>query len=485
MSTERYAAWIADQIAQHEPSADRNAMYRLAEATAALATGAGMVFGMMMPANLTRRDELRDQALEMLRLWIPRLDEGATEQLADVAARANLPLDLTERREEHARRRRAALDERIAKSTSLDARFTELERAIVENPDDRDAWLVLADFQQSKGDPRGELIALQLAGETDPAKWKAAQKYLDHHHETLIGALAPHQKVHDDSNADAFEWRRGYIHKATISCPDDDAEESASEILELLLRHPSGRFLSDLVIGFDGLPGDSELDGVIRVLAEQTVPSLRSLFLGDFEYPDQCEMSWFNVGDLAELWRAVPRLQHLIVQGSMTLGEIAHDKLERLELRTGGLPAASARSVSAAKLPAVRHLEVWYGSETYGGDASFLDVAPLLARHDLPALRYLGLKNCEFTDEICDGISKSRLLRQLEVLDLSMGTMSDTGVDAIVAHAAAFKHLKTIDVSKSWISSDGIARLHKLGPQILAADQQDGYDDERYVSVGE
>jgi len=485
MSTERYAAWIADQIAQHEPSTDHNAMYRLAEATAALATGAGMVFGMMMPASLPRRDELRDQALEMLRQWIPRLDEGATEQLADVAARANLPLDLGERRAAHAASRRAKLDARIAQSQTLDARFTELERAIVENPDDRDAWLVLADFQQSKGDPRGELIALQLAGEADAAKAKAAQKYLDQHREALLGPLAAHQKVHDGSNDDAFEWRRGYIHKATISCPDEDADEGASEILELLLRHPAGRFLSELVVGFDGQPGDNTLDGVIRVLAEQMVPSLRTLFLGDFEYPDECEMSWFDVGELGELWRAVPRLQHLIVQGIMTAGEIAHDKLERLELRTGGLPAAVARSVSAAKLPNLRHLEVWYGAEAYGGDASFLDVAPLLARHDLPALRYLGLKNCEFTDEICDGIARSRLLRQLEVLDLSMGTMSDTGVDAIVQHAGAFKHLKTIDVSKSWISTDGIARLRKIGPQIVDADQQDGDEGDRYVSVGE
>lgn len=485
MSSDRYAAWIADQIAQHEPSEDRNAMMRLAEATAALSTGAGMVFGMMMPPNLTRTDELREQALAMLRRWIPRLDEGATEQLAELATRARLPIDLGERRAAHAAERRAKLDARIAQSQKLDARFTDLERAIAENPEDTDAWLVLADFQQSKGDPRGELVALMLAGETAPAKHKAALKHLDRHHETLIGALLPHQKVHDGSGDDAFTWRRGYIHGATISCATDDTDESAAEILELLLHHPSGRFVHDLVIGFDGMPGDSDLGDVIRVLSETMVPSLRTLYLGDFEYPDQCEMSWFNVGDLGELWRALPRLAHLIVQGNMTLQDIAHDKLEKLELRTGGLPAASARAVSAARLPALRHLDVWYGSETYGGDASFLDVAPLLARHDLPALRHLGLRNCEFTDEICDGIVQARLLRQLEVLDLSMGTMSDTGVEAIVAHADAFAHLERLDVSRSWISAEGVARLRGIGPEIVAEDQQQGYADDRYVTVGE
>src|SRR5688572_20633223 len=179
MSNDRYSTWIADQINQHEPSGDHNAMMRLAESAVALTTGSGMVFGMMMPPELPRREELREQALRILRMWIPRLSEAATEQLAELAARANLPLDLSARREEHAAKRRAALDERIAKSLSMDARFTDLEKAIVDNPDDRDAWLVLSDALQSKGDPRGELIALQLAGETDEAKLKASQKYLE------------------------------------------------------------------------------------------------------------------------------------------------------------------------------------------------------------------------------------------------------------------------------------------------------------------
>lgn len=475
MSTDRYAAWIADQIAQHEPSDDRNAVYRLAEATAALKLGAGMVFGMMMPPNLPRREELSAKALAILELWVPRLDEGATEQLAEIATRASLPIDLDARREEHARRRRERIDARIAKSSTLDARFSELERAIVENPDDRDAWAVLADFQQSKGDPRGELIALHLAG-----KDAEGEAYLKKHHDQLLGPLAEHELVHDGSKDQAFTWHRGYIWRAALSCTE---EHSTSEIVELLLRHPSGRFLSELVIGFDGEAGDSDLSSVIRVLAEQMAPSLRYLHLGDFEYPDECEMSWFEVGDLAELWRAVPRLEHLVVQGNVTLGEVAHDKLRSLAIKTGGLPAAAARAVSAANLPALESLEVWYGAENYGGNASFFDVAPLLARHDMPSLRVLGLKNCEFTDEICDGIAKSRLLRQLVKLDLAMGTMSDAGVDAIMQHPAAFKHLKTIDVSQSFISSDGLARLRKLGPEIVADDMRD--DDNRYVAVGE
>src|SRR5690349_15966792 len=96
MSSDRYAAWIADQIAQHEPCADRNALIRLAEATAALTTGAGLVFGMLMPPNLPDREALSAAGLAMLKMWIPQLDPVAVEQLAEVATRAHLDLDLTE-----------------------------------------------------------------------------------------------------------------------------------------------------------------------------------------------------------------------------------------------------------------------------------------------------------------------------------------------------------------------------------------------------
>src|SRR5689334_11938966 len=51
-----------------------------------------------------------------------------------------------------------------------DARNVELEKAIVADPYDADAYSVLGDWLQAQADPRGELIALQLAGKHKPAK---------------------------------------------------------------------------------------------------------------------------------------------------------------------------------------------------------------------------------------------------------------------------------------------------------------------------
>lgn len=45
-----------------------------------------------------------------------------------------------------------------------------LEQAILENPDDTNAYMALADWLKRQGAPRGELIALQIAGKTADAK---------------------------------------------------------------------------------------------------------------------------------------------------------------------------------------------------------------------------------------------------------------------------------------------------------------------------
>src|SRR5512145_1729696 len=44
----------------------------------------------------------------------------------------------------------------------------ELEAAIEKNPSDADVWLVYADWLQSVGDPRGELMSLALQLELEP-----------------------------------------------------------------------------------------------------------------------------------------------------------------------------------------------------------------------------------------------------------------------------------------------------------------------------
>ena len=73
-----------------------------------------------------------------------------------------------------------------------------------------------------------------------------------------------------------------------------------------------------------------------------------------------------------------------------------------LKLETGGLPKAAARSVAKAKLPELKALEIWFGTEDYGGECDAADVRAILANHaSFPKLKRLGLKNADFQNEIC------------------------------------------------------------------------------------
>ena len=83
MSGDRTADWLVEQIEAHAPeqSSDPDAALRLAEAAAALGGASAQAFGLALPEDLPRRDELKHHALETLKRWIPRLDAEHVDRL--------------------------------------------------------------------------------------------------------------------------------------------------------------------------------------------------------------------------------------------------------------------------------------------------------------------------------------------------------------------------------------------------------------------
>jgi hypothetical protein len=172
--------------------------------------------------------------------------------------------------------------------------------------------------------------------------------------------------------------------------------------------------------------------------------------------------------------------------GSFTLGTLDLPALEHAEFRTGGLTTGSAVAIATAKWPKLRHLDVWYGSGDYDGTATLHDIRALLARRDLGELRHLGLMNAENSDAICELLVTSPLSAQLEVLDLSMGTLGDEGVAVLLAHREAFPKLQRIDISRSFVSDEAVEQLKTLGAWVIFDDMNEPEQrDDRFVSVGE
>ena len=377
-------------------------------------------------------------------------------------------------------------------AAAADKRHPDLEKAILADPYDPLGYTVYADWLQEQGDPRGELMSLHLAAETkrDGKAAKAAAALLASNTDYFLGPLADHTKTYDGNDTDAFTWRFGFIHAAKLShnqYGDADFEGSLAEVLETLLRHPSGRFLTELVFGFNNDPNEDPLDDLIGILAKKAPATIRKLHFGDFVYPDETEMSWYHVGNLGKVWKAVPQLQTLIVQGGdFELGTIELPEVTRAEFRTGGLSAASAKAIAKAVWPKIEHLEVWYGDDNYGGTAKVSDIVALLDRRDLLRLTSLGIKNTQFTDELCGVLATGKLLPQLTRLDLSMGVMTDEGAELLAGRKDAFKHLAELDVSRNYLTKAGLAALKGIAKSVVSTEQRETDDPEyRHPSVGE
>jgi hypothetical protein len=215
--------------------------------------------------------------------------------------------------------------------------------------------------------------------------------------------------------------------------------------------------------------------------------NLRALFLGEMT-GDQCEISWIKQDDITPLLTAFPELTHLWVRGADGLGltPVRHENLRQLVLQSGGLPASVVRAVAACDLPALEHLELWLGVDEYGGDAVADDLAPILSGRSLPSLKSLGLRNAEIADEIAAAVAAAPVVARLNVLDLSMGALSDTGAEALLT-GQPLTHLLRLDLSHHFMSPELAQRFVEELPTVVVDVSEEQQEEEwgRYTAVSE
>jgi hypothetical protein len=216
---------------------------------------------------------------------------------------------------------------------------------------------------------------------------------------------------------------------------------------------------------------------------------VRSLFLGDI-IAEEAEISWIQQTDISPLFDAFPALEYLTVRGGngLRLGSLRHDRLISLVVQSGGLPVEVVREVCSAQLPNLEHLELWLGSDNYGGNATVEDLGPILSGQLFPKLQSLGLRDSEIADEIATAVASAPVLERIRVLDLSLGTLGDAGAVALLSSPAVAK-LEKLDIHHHYCSEDIVARLQALGITVDASEpqQEDAYDGEtyRYAAVTE
>ncbi|MFF0434063.1 STM4015 family protein [Streptomyces sp. NPDC004327] len=275
----------------------------------------------------------------------------------------------------------------------------------------------------------------------------------------------------------------------------EDDDEQWQPLFERFLADVDTTRVRALVVGgWDEAFENSSAD-IVEALtgAKDRLPALEAVFLGDMLSED-CEISWIVQSDITPLLLAYPGLRTLGVRGATGLEfpPVRHEALRRLVVQTGGLPGRLVRNIAACALPALEHLELWLGRDDYGNDTTTDDLEPILEGTRLPALKYLGLRNSDTQDDVVAAVASAPVVARLTELDLSMGVLTDKGVEALLA-GQSLTHLKRLDLSHHYLSDAVRERVvkalapHGVDVDVSDAQAPDEYDGTvyRYTAVGE
>lgn len=298
--------------------------------------------------------------------------------------------------------------------------------------------------------------------------------------------------VEDFNPERGIENPEGVCYRIRI---DWDMHEDGVEVPTLIkefVNDPRAEEVTELIIGLWSPESGDDSPSVVEALvsASARLPRLRALFFGDIT-PEEQEISWIQQSDLGPLIRAFPLLEEFHVRGGSGLGlDIGrHDNLRKLVVQTGGLSKGVLHSLADSELPHLTHLELWLGTDDYGGDSTVDDLPPLLVRYG--NLTFLGLMNSIYTDAIVTALNQMTLPANLETLDLSMGNLSDAGGNALLEESAQarLKGLKRLNLRHHYLSGDMLARVAAVYANANLADQEEADEDDdetyRYCEVTE
>ncbi|MEZ4318828.1 MAG: WGR domain-containing protein [Myxococcota bacterium] len=220
----------------------------------------------------------------------------------------------------------------------------ELWDHVLEAPDDRGRLAVLGDHLQAEGDPRGPLVALQMAPDSRAVR-DAEDRYRFEHREALLGPLARSE------HPSRVVWRDGFVAELELvvrGFGDDEAQ---------MLAELAGRGALALVRRLR-LVGSANYDRVVGQLLRTDWPLLHTLHLG----PMSIGAGRLDL-PLQYLFDHLPGLRDLRVEFPGELGAFEHAGLERLTLSAH---AHQLWELSLDRLPALRAVRLFSREEPEG-----------------------------------------------------------------------------------------------------------------------
>ncbi len=269
----------------------------------------------------------------------------------------------------------------------------------------------------------------------------------------------------------------------------EDGSKNAKTMAEEIVADPELAQLDSLTVGCWGESWDNEVQPIIDAIVEnqEKFTGITTLFVGDMDF-EECEVSWIEQGNYEKIWEAMPQLESLTIKGAtnLSLGNIQHNNLKKLEIICGGLPKEVLESIAKAKLPNLESLVLYLGVEDYGFDGDIEDVKAMVETMDFPKLTSLGIVDSELEDEIVEIVMSGKYASQVEELSFAYGTLTDKGGAILIEKLPQYTNIQKLDLEWHFMSDDMMKKLEaleeKLDIEINLTEQQEEeeWDDEIY-----
>lgn len=354
-----------------------------------------------------------------------------------------------------------------------------LKQKIIDAPDDREAYAVYADFLLQHGDPRGELIQLDLALEDDsrPSAERNALRakrdaVLSAHARTWLGPLSVFllETPRSDKRR-RWEYRhrfeRGFLHTV-------EAEEPSSDFCDALVETPERPHLKRLLVNATNYDDEDALGR----LGEGVFENLRHFRLGGGD--TECHTNGEYATDAIV---GMSRIEELLLYAHRVDTERLFERpmphLRRLAVHHVYEYPVSVLAANPT-LGGLEMLSFHPHALEPGDEEAYLrleDMEALTESEHLHGLKHLEFRLCSMGDEGIELLCTSPLLAQLEVLDLSYGRVTDAGAD-MLASAEGTRTLRRLVLDGNRLTEAGIGQLEGLELHELSVSEQFDEDDD-------
>ncbi len=328
------------------------------------------------------------------------------------------------------------------------------ERAVVDDPRDDEAWLVLGDWLAAEGDPRAELIALSVAGRD----LKRQRAILNENIAALVknrpNSVYPKKAL--ENNSLKIDFQRGFIREARIYAK---TSTSVGALVRAVLALPSARFMYSLRVTCAGANHRRMIYDraytLASVFAEHPPLAMRALV-----YDISTGMP---LQDMASFIHHCPNLEYVYLAGVLPdFDGLRHDALTQLTLKVGSLGSKGESDLANAKLP---RLTAFTLKHPRRAEVDTSAVARFLSRHAPRVLRFSGT---QVLSELVSVALHSTHLERVTDLAFTNGALKDADVALFEANASRLSRLKSLDLSGTTLSRDALDRLRAIAPSLVA-----------------